>query len=134
VQGASALGALLASHSEADVRVLVIWLPVMASDTGPPTNEVRRPLQDTRVMEFWDPELWASPRMMPRAVAMARAQGEEPDFDPNGIAWDLIALFPRGTTWEDPFPAPVWWGAPVVDSLEPVEGTLSGLRPRPEGS
>jgi len=70
---------------------------------------------------------------MQRAVAMARAQGEEPDFDPNGIVWDLIALFPRSITWEDPFPAPAWWGAPVVDSLEPVEGTLSALRPRPGG-
>lgn len=125
MQGASALGTLLASHPQADVRLLVIWLPVIPSDTGPPADGVRRPLQDTRVIEFWDPELWASPRMMQRAVAMTRARGEEPDFDPNDIAWDLIALYPAGTSWEDPFPAPTWWGAPVVDSLEPVEENLS---------
>lgn len=129
MQGASALGTLLASHPESNVRVLVIWLPVIESDTGPPTDAVRRPLRDPRVIEFWDPALWASPRMMERAVAMVRARGEEPDFDPNGIAWDLIALFPRGTLWEDPFPAPEWWGAPVVDSLEPVGEFLSARSP-----
>jgi len=125
VRGASALGQLLADHPESDVRVIVIWLPVIPSDTGPPTNKVRKPLRDPRVVEFWDPELWASPRMMQRAVLMAQARGQEPDFDPDGIAWDLIGLFPAGVGWEDPFPKPNWWGAPVVDSLEPVEKHLS---------
>lgn len=60
---------------------------------------------------------------------MTRGQGKEPDFDPDGIAWDLIAHFPAGATWEEPFPAPVWWGFPVVDSLAPVEELLSAPRP-----
>lgn len=89
---------------------------------------MRDRLEDPRVVEFWDPEHWASPRMMQRAIMTIRAQGREPDFGPDRIAWDLIALFPAGTTWEDPFPAPSWYEAPVVDSLEPVERFLSGSR------
>lgn len=117
MRGASALGNLLAAHPQADVRVFVIWLPVIESDAGPPSKRVRRPLRDPRVIEFWDPDKWASPRMMERATMMVRAQGEEPNFDPEGPAWDLITLFPAGVEWEDPFPAPAWWGFPVVESL-----------------
>ncbi len=125
MRGASALGQLLKDHPQSDVRVIVIWLPVIFSDIHPPTDRVRQPLRDPRVIEFWDPELWASPRMLQRAVLMAKERGEEPDFDPNGTAWDLIGHFPAGVAWEDPFPKPSWWGAPVVDSLEPVEKKLT---------
>jgi len=125
VRWASALGQLLKDHPKSDVRVIVIWLPVLWTDTHPPADRVREPLHDPRVIEFWDPKLWASPRMMQRAVLMAKAKGEEPDFDPQGTAWDLIGLYPAGVAWEEPFPAPAWWGNPVVDSLEPVEKRLS---------
>jgi hypothetical protein len=105
-------------------RVMVIWLPVIESDQGPPTDTVRGPLQDPRVIEFWDPQRWASPRMMERATLMVRARGEEPDFEPDAIAWDLIALFPAGVAWDEPFPTPTWWNGPVVDGLGPVETLL----------
>lgn len=127
VRGASALGEVLKRHPGADIRVVVIWLPVLVSDTGPPTKRVRGPLQDRRVIEYWDPDRWASPKMMQRATMMVHARGEEPDFDPEGVAWDLIALFPPGTVWEEPFPAPSWYGAPVVDALEEVEDQVSAL-------
>ena len=124
MRGASALGTLLARYPDAEVRVLVIWLPVLPSDTGPPTEAVRAALDDPRVIEFWDPERWASPRMMERARIMVRDQGGEPDFPPDALAWDLMGLFPAGGRWEEPFPTPVWHGAPVVDSLEAVEQFL----------
>ncbi len=129
VRGASALGTLLTQHPGANVRVLVIWLPVIFTDLGPPSRRVRSPLQDPRVTEFWDPQLWASPRMMARAGMMAGARGEDPDFGPDAIAWDVIGLFPAGVVWEDPFPAPSWYGGPVVDNLDPVEKFLSQDNP-----
>ena len=128
MRGASALGSLLAANPKANVRVMVIWLPVIASDVGPPTDEVRAPLQDRRVLEYWDAHRWASPRMMERTARLMRARGQEPDFGPNAIAWDLIALFPAGVTWEEPFPAPTWWSGPVVDGLGPVQDLLSASR------
>jgi hypothetical protein len=128
VRGASALGSLLAAHPEAGVRVLVIWLPVIASDTGPPTDEVRAPLRDPRVIEFWDPNRWASPRMMERAARTMRDRGEAPEFNPHAIAWDLIALYPAGIPWEEPFPAATWWSGPVVRSLEQVRTALMESR------
>ncbi len=117
MRGASALGTLLAAHPRANVRVLVVWLPVIASDKGPPADEVRAPLRDPRVIEFWDPKRWASPKMMERFTT--------PDFAPDQVAWDLIGLYPAGAVWEDPFPAPSWHDGPVVRALEPVERFLS---------
>jgi len=128
VRGASALGTLLAGHPNAEVRVIVIWLPVVLSDFGPPSKSVRKPLRDPRVFEFWDPEKWASPRMMERAVQMVRAGGEEPEFDTDDTAWDMIALYPAGVVWEDPFPTPTWWEFPVVENLAPVETRLLDAR------
>ena len=128
MRGASALGTLLAGHPNAEVRVIVIWLPVVLSDFGPPSKSVRKPLRDPRVFEFWDPEKWASPRMMERAVQMVRAGGEEPEFDTDDTAWDMIALYPAGVVWEDPFPTPTWWEFPVVENLAPVETRLLDAR------
>jgi hypothetical protein len=126
VRGASALGELLAAHPRANIRVLAIWLPVILTDLGPPSDAVRRPLDDPRVIELWDPGRWASRRMIERAAMMARAEGREPPLRPDEIAWDLIALFPAGTVWEDPFPTPSWYDGPVVRVLEPVEEQLAG--------
>lgn len=128
MRGASALGKLLADHPSANVRVIVIWLPVIETDEGPPRKQVRKPLRDARVIEFWDPDRWASPRMMERAAQLVRARGQETDFGPEAIAWDVIALFPAGVAWEDPFPVPAWWDGPVVDGLEPVEKLLTEAR------
>jgi hypothetical protein len=128
VRGASALGAALAAHPRADVRVLVIWLPVLDSDTAPPTAMVRRPLAvDPRVTEFWDPSHWASPRMLERAARF------DPDAArPGAVAWDVIATYPPGASWEDPFPAPTWYGYPVVEHGREINETLARTAPRPQ--
>jgi len=130
VRGASALGDLLHKYPAADVRVLVVWEPVILTDIGKPLQVVRRPLADPRVTEFWDEKRWLSPRMIERAAMIARGKGEEPPLGPDEIAWDVIAMFPPGTLWEDPFPVPSWYGEePVVRSLGPVEEALSSPRP-----
>lgn len=126
MRGASALGDLLRKYPQADVRVLIVWEPVILTDIGRPIQSVRQPLSDPRVTEFWDEKRWLSPRMIERAALIARAKGEEPPLGPDDIAWDVIAIFPEGTLWEDPFPVPSWYGEePVVRSLGPVEEALS---------
>ena len=126
MRGASALGELLAKYPRADVRVLVVWEPVILTDLGPPTRGVRKPLEDPRVREYWDEHRWLSPRMVKRAAMIAEEKGTQPPLGPDDIAWDLIARFDAGSLWEDPFPVPSWYGdRPVVQSLEPVEKILA---------
>jgi hypothetical protein len=131
VEGASALGKLLAKYPDANARVLVIWEPVIRTDLGPPTSAVRGPLADPRVIEYWDKHRSLSPRMIQRAAMMAKEQGTDPPLGPDEIAWDLIAIFPPESAWADPFPVPSWYDGPVVRSLGPVEESLKQLTPLP---
>jgi hypothetical protein len=125
VRGASALGQLIARYPKSDVRILVVWEPVIVTDLGPPSRSVRKPLRDPRVVEFWDEHLWLSPRMIERAAMLAKQAGTEPPLGPDDIAWDVIAMFPPDAAWEEPFPVPSWYGdEPVVRSLGPVEEAL----------
>ena len=119
MRGASALGDLLAAHPSADVRVLVVWLPVIASDLGPPTATVRHPLTvDPRVTEFWDPTQWASHRILSRPGSESAHR--------EGVVWDEVDAYPKGVLWADPFPTPSWSGRPIVDQLQVVDGLLRG--------
>ncbi len=124
MRGASALGELLKKHPQADVQVIVVWEPVLASD-GLPADDVRAPLADPRVVEYWDPGLWMSKRAIARARTLALAEGREPP-DEDEIAWDFVATFAPGVGWEDPFPGPTWYDGPVVSVLGPVEEALAG--------
>jgi hypothetical protein len=109
-RGASALGDLLARYPRARVRVVVVWEPVLESDVGPPAAEARAPLaRDARVVELWNPAAWKLPD--------------------GRTVWDVVAIYPPGATWSDPFPWPQWYGAPVVRSLGPVEELLRSGRP-----
>jgi hypothetical protein len=128
VEGIAAFGKAIADRPEADLRVLVVWLPVLESDVGPPADSARRPLRDPRVTEFWDPDRRVSPRMIDRAMRLVRAKGQEPDFDADVIAWDVAMFFPAGTAWEDPFPTPAWSDAPVEQAVPRVIRALGAKR------
>lgn len=123
MRGASALGELLARYPDADVQVIVVWEPVLAAD-GEPTDRVRAPLAaDSRVVEYWDPGLWMSSQVVQRMRLIAEAELKEPPPE-DQIAWDFIAIFPAGTSWQDPFPVPTWYDGPVLLVLAPVENAL----------
>ncbi|HEX6850271.1 MAG TPA: hypothetical protein VF139_02605 [Candidatus Polarisedimenticolaceae bacterium] len=128
VHGIAEFGKAIADRPDADLRVLVVWLPVLDSDLGPPEESARRPLRDPRVTEFWDPDRHVSPRMIDRAMRLVRAKGEEPDFDADVIAWDVAMYFPAGAAWEDPFPTPAWSDAPVELAVPRVKRALASKR------
>jgi hypothetical protein len=124
VRGASALGELMRRYPTADVQVIVVWERVLGSDKSPKRG-VRAPLAaDPRVVEFWDPGLWMSKRVMERALLTARAAGHKVVPAEDEIAWDFVAIFPPGVGWEDPFPVASWEDGPVLDVLGPVEEAL----------
>jgi hypothetical protein len=87
------------------VRILVVWLPAIPSDFGPPTGSLR--IRDPRVIEFWDQKGWLS----------RRATGSKTGFD-------FVVYFPPGTVWQDPFPAGGSAGSPIHASLGVIEAAL----------
>ena len=126
--GIETFGKAIAEHPNADVRVIVVWLPVLASDIGPPGDSVRRLLRDPRVVEFWDPDHRVSARMIDRAMRLARSKGEQPDFDEDTLAWDVAMFFPANASWEEPFPTPAWSDAPVEQAVPRVRRSLTPKR------
>ena len=40
------------------------------------------------------------------------------------IVWDTVALFPKGALWKEDLPAPVFYGMPVVDSIEGFKAAM----------
>ena len=54
MRGASALQGVFEKRPDAKLKVLIVWLPVVATDVAPPTKRVLGRLKDTRATQFWD--------------------------------------------------------------------------------
>jgi hypothetical protein len=125
IAGASSLGRFLSAVGNVDVATFVVWMPVLATDVGAPTNDKLSLVPDRRARQFWDPDHLVSKEL--RRVAMAhrdRLSAEErTTLDQASVIWDVVVLFPPGEKWNSSLPWPAHWGYPVVDAIE-------GLRPK----
>ena len=54
MRGASALQDVLAQAKGKDIRVFVVWEPVIVSDVAPPINRVLSRIPDPRVTQYYD--------------------------------------------------------------------------------
>jgi hypothetical protein len=61
--GASAVNDLLARHPAANVRVFVVWKPMLASDVTPTTRFTMQRIADRRVRQYWDEQHTLARRM-----------------------------------------------------------------------
>lgn len=130
VRGASALGELVARYPQAPVRFQVVWIPVVPTDHGPPEPSVTAPLDDPRVTWYWDPDRLLSPRMAERMMRLYESGRAVPQIEPGDVVWDVIASFAPGTSWEEPFPTPSWFGMDAVMTVLPeVERQLRQASP-----
>lgn len=117
MQGASALQKLLTRHRDiADLRVFVVWEPVLPTDLAAPSTATMDRVPDGRVTQFWDPKR-----------LLSHAMGEH---DRRSVVWDYIAIYKPGETWAEAPPKPVYEGSPVVRSIDGADGALRQLSPR----
>ena len=114
MRGASALEAALATAGSADLKVFVVWEPVLSTDWGPPNAAALGRIGDRRVSQFWDRPhaLSAAIRAAgdPRVLGERRLKGD--------IVWDYVAVFPPGVRWDERYPVPEYAGAPVLDIID----------------
>ena len=92
----------------AQIRILVVWEPVIFSDIAPPTTHALTRVSDTRAVQLWD-----------RDHVLSRAMGSGDD-----VLWDYVAIYPPGARWGDAPPEPTFDGAPVVDAIDGVRRAL----------
>jgi len=73
-----------------DVRVFVVWEPVLATDFGAPSTASLARVSDKRAVQYWD-----------RNRALSHLMGER---DRASVVWDYIAVFPPGAVWQEDAP------------------------------
>lgn len=110
MRGASAFQKLLAEQPASDVRVFVIWEPVLPSDLFAPSSSTLSRIYDARVSQYWD---------KPRVVS--RSMGET---DHNSIVWDIVAVYQPGKLWEQAPPEPSYSGGAVADVIDEASNAI----------
>lgn len=100
---------ILRQRSDADLRVYVVWMPVMPLDERFGVADV---LVDARARHFWDGE---------QRISDVVGRSLETD----GLAWDIYLLYGPDSEWEAELPEPVSSGAPVVARIDSLETDLA---------
>jgi hypothetical protein len=101
---------LLERYPQADIRVYVVWLPVLPLDNN--RVSVTETVTDSRATHFWDND---------RAVSdeLGTAYGSD-----GAVVWDAVFVFGPDAEWGAKPPSPMDSGAPVVSAMTDVEQAL----------
>jgi hypothetical protein len=100
-----------------NVRVFVVWEPVLVTDWHAPGAGAVGRVPDARVTQFWDPR---------RALSQAIRHGH--------IVWDYVAIYRPGVRWGDAFPTAQFSGAPVMRVIDDFRRQLSATGLSGDGS
>lgn len=111
MQGASAVARLLHTSKDPNIRVLVNWEPVIATDLRSPSSRVLARISDLRARQYWD-----------RERLLSKAMGEK---DRATIVWDVIKVYDPAARWNDRLPEPVFSDRPVVRVIDEAARALS---------
>jgi hypothetical protein len=113
LQGASATGQLLREINSQNVRVFVIWEPVLPTDLVAPSTAALARIPDVRAAQYWD-----------RKRELSHLLGEH---NRPTVVWDYIAVYGPGTLWQDAPPKPVYSDGPVRDVISGAKESIQRL-------
>ena len=113
MQGASATGQLLREINSQNVRVFVIWEPVLPTDFVAPSTAALARIPDVRAAQYWD-----------RKRELSHLLGEH---NRPTVVWDYIAVYGPGTLWQDAPPKPVYSDGPVRDVISGAKESIQRL-------
>jgi len=107
------MGRLLREINSQDVRVFVIWEPVLATDFVAPSTAALARIADARAEQYWD-----------RKRALSHLLGER---NRSTVVWDHIAVYAPGTLWQDAPPNPIYSDNPVLDVIGGAKESIEQL-------
>src|SRR6516164_8322601 len=102
---------MMAELGAKPARIFVVWEPVLFTDWSSPSTATLDRIPDAQAAQFWDKERLISHSM-----------GEH---DRHSIVWDYIAVYPRGTVWEEIPPPALYHGNPVVQATEAARTAIA---------
>lgn len=85
-----------------DLRVLVIWEPVLETGWGTPSQTLTGDVADPRVEHFRDPDRGLSAIYGGAPKLPDLAGVEEIGFRMKDVVWDTALLYPPGVKWGQP--------------------------------
>jgi len=94
LRGASATEEVLKQEKSANLAVLLVWEPILASDWSRPTRPVLARIPDRRVVQFWDKD-----HLVAQQLAQQLSTLQPSCCRHEGILWDLVAVYPKGVQW-----------------------------------
>jgi hypothetical protein len=113
---------MLKGHRSADVRVLAVWEPILFTDFSEPASMVLRRLSDPRVLHFWDANHLVAEQL---ARYSDPSQNQPACCTQQGTLWDLAAVYPPGTLWEQRLPHALVFGGPVISQRDSIAEVLA---------
>ena len=121
LRGSSAVGSILERHPSALIRTFVVWEPILSTDWSPPSTFALNRIADPKTHQYWDPQ-----HLVARKLAADRRapQPTEDCCEQSGVLWDLVAVYPKGATWDDRMPVAVLFNGPVVDVKADIESRI----------
>lgn len=110
---------------DANVRVLVVWEPILSTDWAPPTRGTLARIPDGRVRQFWDRHHLAAEELRRSAAAHPGITPPTCCFD-KGFYWDVAVLFAPQQSWKTTLPSPIFWEGPIAKNAAALEKSLRG--------
>lgn len=107
-----------------NIRVVVVWEPILPTDWRKPTTSTLARISDSRVAQFWDPHHLAS-----REIKTSLAANNVPlhGHTSSGNLWDLAALYSAGQPLRNALPAPAFINGPIVEVTPELRTQLERL-------
>jgi len=102
--GVGLVAAELASNPAADIRVLVLWVLALPSDSAVAAEESATIVGvDPRVSPYWEEnDGWTLATAFRPVLGLGA-------LDPEVLAWDVYLLYRRGIRWKGSPPPPTAW-------------------------
>ncbi len=107
------MGQLLREINSQDVRVFVIWEPVLATDFAAPSTAALARIPDLRAAQYWDGRR-----------GLSHLLGEH---NRSTVVWDYIAVYAPGKLWQEAPPKPVYSDNPVRDVIGGAKNAIQRL-------
>jgi hypothetical protein len=93
---------VLREKGAANVRVFVVWEPVLDTDWGRPSPSLTGYVTDRRAIHFWDHDRKLSAWYGGPARLDALAGERKIAFRMQDVLWDAALVYPPGARWGSP--------------------------------
>jgi len=90
---------VLKKDPDADLKVFVIWEPVLETDWNRPGDSITANIPDRRASHYWDPARRLSAMYGGAANIGLIAGAETVKFRMNEVVWDTAVVYPAGLHW-----------------------------------